>query len=74
MQNSMVVSILCFRMFLSHSAEVIECLLMFLLNVLLDLTDELDVLCQSFAAQNTLGSLCSILTNQIKFPLAHPGY
>ena len=61
-------------MFLSHFAEVIECLLMFLLNVLLDLTDELDVLCQSFAAQNTSASLCSILTNQIKFPPAHLGY
>ena len=59
---------------LTHFAEVIECLLMFLLNVLVDFTDELDVFCQSFATQNTSASLYSILTYQIKFPLPQPGY
>ena len=39
-----------------------ECLLMFLLNVLLDFTDELDVFCRSFATQNTSASFYSILT------------
>ena len=57
-----------------HFAEVIECLLMFLLNVLLDLTDELDVFCQSFAIQITSASLYSILAYQIKFPPPNPGY
>ena len=47
---------------------------MFLLNVLLDLTDELDVFCRSFATQNTSASLYSILTYQIKFPPPHLGY
>ena len=59
---------------LTHFAEVIECLLMFLLNVLVDFTDELDVFCQSFATPNTSASLYSILTYQIKFPLPQPGY
>ena len=58
-------------MFLSHFAEVFECLLLFLLNMLIDLTDELDVLCRSLA---TSASLYSILTNQIKFPPPQPGY
>ena len=58
-------------MFLSHFAEGIECLLMFLLNVLLDLADELDVLCRSFGTQNTSASLYSILTYQIKFHSPH---
>ena len=44
---------------------------MFLLNVLLDLTDELDVFCQSFAIQITSASLYSILAYQIKY-LLHP--
>ena len=52
--------------------EVIECLLMFLLDVLLDLTDELDVFCSSFATQNTQDSLYSILTYQIIFPPPPP--
>ena len=52
--------------------EVIECLLMFLLDVLLDLTDELDVFCSSFATQNTQDSLYSILTYQIIFPPPSP--
>ena len=43
---------------------------MFLLNVLLDLTDELDVFCWSFAIQNTSVSLYSILT----YPTPNPGY
>ena len=55
-----------------HFAEVIECFLMFLRNVLLDLTDQLDVFCQSFATQNTSTSLYSILTYQIKFPPPPP--
>ena len=55
-----------------HFAEVIECLLMFLLNVLLDLNDELDLFCRSFAIQNIPASLHSILTYQIKFPPPHP--
>ena len=46
----------------THFAELIECLLMFLLNVLLDLTDALDVLCRSFATQNSSASLNSTLT------------
>ena len=45
---------------------------MFLLNVLLDLTDELDVFCRSFATQNTSASLYSILTYQIKLASPHP--
>ena len=53
-------------------AEVIECLLMFLLNVLFDLTYELDVFCLAFAIQNTPDSLYSNLTYQIKFPPPHP--
>ena len=40
---------------------------MFLLNVLLDLTDELNEFCRSFAIQNTLASLYSILAYQINF-------
>ena len=55
-----------------HFAEVIECLLMFLLNVLFDLTYELDVFCLAFAIQNTPDSLYSNLTYQIKFPPPHP--
>ena len=47
---------------------------MFLLNVLLDLTDEINVFCRTLATQNTSPSLYSILTYQIKFPPAHPGY
>ena len=47
---------------------------MFLLNVLLDLTDEIDVFWQSFATQNTSASLCSILMYQIKYSPHHPGY
>ena len=47
---------------------------MFLLNVLLDLTDERDVFSQSFATQNNSASLYSILTHQIRFPPPHPGY
>ena len=65
---------ICFRIFLSHFAKVIEGLLMFLLNVLFDLNDELDVVCQSFATQNTSASFYSISTYQIKFYLPHPGY
>ena len=61
-------------MFLSHFAEVIKCLLMFLLNVLFDLTDELDLLCRSFPTQNTSASFYSILTYQIKFPPPHNDY
>ena len=38
-----------------------------LLNVLLDLTEKLDVLCRSFATQNISASLYSILTYQINF-------
>ena len=56
-----------------HFAEVIECWLMFLLNVLFDLTDELDVFCRLYASQNTSTSLYSILTYQIKFPPSHSG-
>ena len=41
-----------------------------LLNVLLDLTEKLDVLCRSFATQNISASLYSILTYQINF--LHP--
>ena len=53
--------------------KVIECLLMFLLNVLLDLTNKLDVFSRSFATQNTSTFLYSILTYQIKFlPPLHP--
>ena len=52
--------------------DLCECLLMFLLNVLLDLTDELDVLYRSFATQNTSASLYSILIYQIKFPPPRP--
>ena len=40
---------------------------MFLLNVLLDLTDELNEFCRSFAIKNTLASLYSILAYQINF-------
>ena len=40
---------------------------MFLLNVLLDLIDELNEFCRSFAIQNTLASLYSILAYQINF-------
>ena len=40
---------------------------MFLLNVLLDLTDELNEFCRSFAIQNTFASLFSILAYQINF-------
>ena len=47
---------------------------MFLWNVLLDLTEELDVFCRSVATQNSSGSLYSILTYQIKFPPPRPGY
>ena len=47
---------------------------MFLLNLLLDLTDELDMFCRSFAAQNTTAFLYSTLTYQKKFPPPHPGY
>ena len=47
---------------------------MFLLNVLLDPNDELDVVCRSFATQNTSASFYSISTYQIKFPPPHPGY
>ena len=65
---------ICFRIFLSHFAKVIEGSLMFLLNVLLDLNDELDVVCRSFATQNTSASFYSISTYQIKFYLPHPGY
>ena len=61
-------------MFLSHFAEVFECLLLLLLNMLIDLTDELDVLCRSLATLSTSASLYSILTNQIKFPPPQPGY
>ena len=57
-----------------HFAEVMESLLMFLLNVLLDLTDELDVFCRSFAIQNTSASLYSIWTYQIKLSPPHCGY
>ena len=57
----------------SHFAEVTECLLMFLLNALLDLTPELDVFCRSFATQNTSVSLHSYLTYQINFPPPYPG-
>ena len=57
----------------SHFAEVTECLLMFLLNALLDLTAEPDVFCRSFATQNTSVSLHSILTYQINFPSPYPG-
>ena len=39
--------------YLLHFVQVIECLLMFLFRVLLDLTDEIDVFCRSFANQNT---------------------
>ena len=45
---------------------------MFLLNVLFDLTYELDVFCLAFAIQNTPDSLYSNLTYQIKFPPPHP--
>ena len=45
-----------------------------LLNVLLDLTDELDALCRSFTNENTSASLHSILTYQIKFLPPHPRY
>ena len=47
---------------------------MFLLNVLIDLTAELDVFCRSFATQNTSASFYSILMYQIKFPPPHRGY
>ena len=52
--------------------QVIECLLMFLLNVWLDITDELNVFYRSFATLNTSASLDSILTYQIKFLPPHP--
>ena len=57
-----------------HLAEVIEFLLIFLLNVLLDFTGELDVFCWLFAIQSTSASLYSILKYQIKFLLPHPYY
>ena len=57
-----------------HFAEVIECLLMFLLNMLLDLTDERDVFYGSFATENTSASLYSIFLYHIKLPPPHPGY
>ena len=57
-----------------HLADVIECLLKFLLNVLLDLTDKLDVFCESFVTQNTSASLYSISTYQINLPQPHPDY
>ena len=47
---------------------------MFLLNVLLEITDELDVFCQSFATQNTSTSLYFVLTYQLKFSPPHSGY
>ena len=47
---------------------------MFLLNVLLDVTDELDVFCRSFATQKTSASLYSILMYQVKFPPPNSGY
>ena len=43
-----------------HFAEEAQRLLMFLLNVLVDLTDKLDVFCPSFATQNTPTTLYSI--------------
>ena len=49
-------------------------MLMFLLSVLLDLTDELDVFCRSFPTQITSASLYSILTYQIRYPPAYRGY
>ena len=49
-------------------AKVIECL-MFLLNVLLGLTDEFDEFCRSFATQNTSASIYYILRYLIKFLL-----
>ena len=45
---------------------------MYLLNVLRDVTDKLDVICRSFAIQITSASLYSILTYQIKFPPPYP--
>ena len=54
--------------------DLFICLLMFLLNALLDLTDEVDVFCQSFVTQNTSATLYSILTCQIKFPPPQLGY
>ena len=50
----------------------IECLL-FLLNVLLDPTDELDVFCRSFAIQNTSASLYSIFNVSNKISSTQPG-
>ena len=47
---------------------------MFLLNMLLDLTDGLHVFSQSFATESTSASLHFILIYQIKFPPPHPGY
>ena len=50
-------------------------LLIFLLNVLRDLNDELYELCRSIVTHNTWASLYFILTYQIKFPPPHfPGY
>ena len=61
MQNSMVVSILpVLKCFYLNFAEVIECLLMFLLHELLDLTDELDVLYRSFVIRSTLNTSPSL--------------
>ena len=40
------------------------------IEVLLDLTDELDVFCRSFAIQNASASLYFILT----YPTTNPGY
>ena len=49
--------------------------LLFLLNVLLDLTDELDVFWRSFAASSKHFSFFVFyLAYQINFPLPHPGY
>ena len=47
---------------------------MFLFNFLLDLTDELDMFCRTFAAQNTSAFLYSTRTYQTEFPPPHPGY
>ena len=64
---------ICFRMFLSYFAEVIECLLMFLLNGLLDLAW---IWCALPIIWNSkqYGVFAFHLTYQIKFTQPHPGY
>ena len=74
MQISMVVSILSVLECLSNFAEVIECLLMFLLNMLLDVTDEFDVFRRSFVTQNTSTFLYTVLTYETRFRPHHLRY